>query len=149
MIKLRVPATSANMGAGFDTLGVAVGLYNRMMIEEIPEGLEVINKNTQSFIPTGYKQFVYRAMAELFDYVGYEQKGYRITQDSQIPMTRGLGSSSACIIGGMLAANIISGRQLSYQEIIHLAATMEGHPDNVGPHFSAVSACRLWMMTRL
>lgn len=51
MIKLRVPATSANMGAGFDTLGVAVGLYNRMMIEEIPEGLEVINKNTQSFIP--------------------------------------------------------------------------------------------------
>ena len=57
MIKLRVPATSANMGAGFDTLGVAVGLYNRMMIEEIPEGLEVINKNTQSFIPQDTKQF--------------------------------------------------------------------------------------------
>ena len=57
MIKLRVPATSANMGAGFDTLGVAVGLYNRMMIEEIPEGLEVINKNTQKLYPTGYKQF--------------------------------------------------------------------------------------------
>ena len=56
MIKLRVPATSANMGAGFDTLGVAVGLYNRMMIEEIPEGLEVINKNTKLY-PTGYKQF--------------------------------------------------------------------------------------------
>ncbi len=88
-------------------------------------------------------------MAELFDYVGYEQKGYRITQDSQIPMTRGLGSSSACIIGGMLAANIISGRQLSYQEIIHLAATMEGHPTMWDRHFSAVSACRLWMMTRL
>ena len=133
MIKLRVPATSANMGAGFDTLGVAVGLYNRMMIEEIPEGLEVINKNTQSFIPQDTSNLIYRAMAELFDYVGYEQKGYRITQDSQIPMTRGLGSSSACIIGGMLAANIISGRQLSYQEIIHLAAKMEGHPDNVGP----------------
>ena len=88
-------------------------------------------------------------MAELFDYVGYDQKGYRITQDSQIPMTRGLGSSSACIIGGMLAANIISGRQLSYQEIIHLAAKMEGHPDNVESALSAVSACRLWMMTRL
>ena len=99
MIKLRVPATSANMGAGFDTLGVAVGLYNRMMIEEIPEGLEVINKNTQSFIPQDTSNLIYRAMAELFDYVGYEQKGYRITQDSQIPMTRGLGSSSACIIG--------------------------------------------------
>ena len=62
MIKLRVPATSANMGAGFDTLGVAVGLYNRMMIEEIPEGLEVINKNkkkkkSKKLYPTGYKQF--------------------------------------------------------------------------------------------
>ena len=72
MIKLRVPATSANMGAGFDTLGVAVGLYNRMMIEEIPEGLEVINKNTQSFIPQDTSNLIYRAMAELFDYVGLQ-----------------------------------------------------------------------------
>ena len=55
MIKLRVPATSANMGAGFDTLGVAVGLYNRMMIEEIPEGLEV--QKYSKLYPTGYKQF--------------------------------------------------------------------------------------------
>lgn len=133
MIKLRVPATSANMGAGFDTLGVAVGLYNRMMIEEISEGLEVINKNTQSFIPKDTNNLIYRSMIEIFNHVGYKTKGYRIIQDSQIPMTRGLGSSSACIIGGMLAANIISGKQLSYNEIIHLAAKMEGHPDNVGP----------------
>ena len=82
MIKLRVPATSANMGAGFDTLGVAVGLYNRMMIEEIPEGLEVINKNTQSFIPQDTSNLIYRAMAELFDYVGYEQKGYSRQSDT-------------------------------------------------------------------
>ncbi len=121
------------MGAGFDTLGVALGLYNRITVEEIPEGLEVINKNTQSFIPRDKNNLIYRAMLELFSHVGYEPKGYRIVQNSQIPMTRGLGSSSACIVGGMLAANIISGRQLSYSEIIHLAAKMEGHPDNVGP----------------
>ncbi len=133
MIKLRVPASSANMGAGFDTLGVAVALYNRMAIEEIPEGLEVINKNTQSFIPKDGNNLIYRAMLNLFDHVGYTPKGYRIEQNSQIPMTRGLGSSSACIVGGMLAANIISGRKLTYNEIIHLAAKMEGHPDNVGP----------------
>lgn len=133
MIRLRVPASSANMGAGFDTLGVAVGLYNRMEIEEIPEGLEIINKNTQSFIPKDKNNLIYRAMLYLFDHVGYNPKGYRIVQNSEIPMTRGLGSSSACIIGGMLAANIISGRTLSYDEIIHLAAKMEGHPDNVGP----------------
>lgn len=133
MIRLRVPASSANMGAGFDTLGVAVGLYNRIQIEEIPSGLEIINKNTQSFIPKDGNNLIYSAMMYLFESVGYKPKGYRIVQNSKIPMTRGLGSSSACIIGGMLAANIISGRTLSYNEIIHLAAKMEGHPDNVGP----------------
>ncbi len=133
MIKIRVPASSANMGAGFDTLGVAVGLYNRMEVEEIPEGLEIINKNSQSFIPKDGNNLIYRAMLYLFDAVNYKPKGYRIAQNSEIPMTRGLGSSSACIIGGMLAANIISGRQLSYGQLIHLAAAMEGHPDNVGP----------------
>ncbi len=133
MIKLRVPASSANMGAGFDTLGVALGLYNRITIEEIPEGLEVINKNTQSFIPRDKNNLIYRAMLELFRHVDYKPKGYRIAQNSSIPMTRGLGSSSACIVGGMLAANVISHRQLSYNEVIHLAAKMEGHPDNVGP----------------
>lgn len=121
------------MGAGFDTLGVAVGLYNRIEIEEIPSGLVVINRDTRSYIPRDTKNLIYRAMLYLFDHVGYEPKGYRIAQNSNIPMTRGLGSSSACIVGGMLAANIISGRQLSYNEIIHLAAKMEGHPDNVGP----------------
>lgn len=133
MIKLRVPASSANMGAGFDTLGVALGLYNRMTIEEIPEGLEIVNKNTQSYIPRDTNNLIYRAMMYLFENVGYKPKGCRITQNSQIPMTRGLGSSSACIVGGMLAANIISGRTLNYNKIIHLASKMEGHPDNVGP----------------
>lgn len=133
MIKLKVPASSANMGAGFDTLGVALGLYNRITVEEIPDGLEVINKNAHNFIPKDANNLIYRAMLYLFDSVGYTPKGYRITQRSQIPMTRGLGSSSACIVGGMLAANIISGRTLRYDEIIHLAAEMEGHPDNVGP----------------
>lgn len=133
MIKLRVPATSANMGAGFDTLGVALGLYNRITVEEIQEGLVIRNHDRQSFVPNDVNNLIYRAMLEIFEHVGYSPKGYKITQNSKIPMTRGLGSSSACIVGGMLAANIISGRQLSYNEIIHLAAKMEGHPDNVGP----------------
>ncbi len=133
MIKVRVPASSANMGAGFDTLGVAVGLYNRMEIEEISEGLEITNKNARGYIPKDDNNLIYRAMKRVFEYVGYQSKGYRITQDSSIPMTRGLGSSSACIVGGMAAANIISGRKLSYAELAHLAAKEEGHPDNIGP----------------
>lgn len=133
MIRVRVPASSANMGAGFDTLGIALSLYNRISIEEIPEGLEIYTSNGGGFVPKGENNLIYRAMNAVFETVGYKPLGIRISQNSDIPMTRGLGSSSACIVGGMLAANIISGRVLTYNEIIHLAAQMEGHPDNVGP----------------
>lgn len=121
------------MGAGFDTLGIALSLYNRISIEEIPEGLEIYTSNGGGFVPKGENNLIYRAMNTVFETVGYKPLGIRISQNSSIPMTRGLGSSSACIVGGMLAANIISGRKLTYNEIIHLAAQMEGHPDNVGP----------------
>lgn len=133
MIKVKVPASSANMGAGFDTMGIALSLYNRMTIEEIPEGIEIYASEGGKFAPKDENNLIYRAMQNVFDSVGYKSKGIRIKQNSDIPMTRGLGSSSACIIGGMLAANIISGRRLTYNEIMHLAAKMEGHPDNVGP----------------
>lgn len=133
MIKLKIPASSANMGAGFDTMGIALSLYNRMQIEEIPSGIEIDTLNGSGFVPKDENNLIYRAMESVFQQVGYVTSGIRIVQNSDIPMTRGLGSSSACIIGGMLAANIISGRQLSYSDIIHLAAEMEGHPDNVGP----------------
>ncbi|MBO5060297.1 MAG: homoserine kinase [Clostridia bacterium] len=132
MIYVRVPATSANMGAGFDSLGIALGLYNTLRISEIESGIVVYN-NSKDFIPIGEKNLVYRAMCRVFDEVGYEKKGIKIIQNSDIPVTRGLGSSSACIIGGMLAANVISGRQLKYNEILDLAAELEGHPDNVTP----------------
>lgn len=133
MIKLKIPASSANMGAGFDTLGVALNLYSRLEIEEIPEGLEINTLNSKGFVPKDESNLIYRAMMKLFDYTDYRAGGLRITQDSSIPMTRGLGSSSACIIGGMLAANIISGRKLTYSEILNLASQMEGHPDNAAP----------------
>ncbi len=132
MIYVRVPATSANMGAGFDSLGIALGLYNTMRISEIESGIVVYN-NSKEFIPTGERNLIYRAMCRVFDEVGYQKKGIKIIQNSDIPVTRGLGSSSACIIGGMLAANAISGRQLKYSEILNLATDMEGHPDNVTP----------------
>lgn len=133
MVTVRVPASSANMGAGFDSLGIAVGLYNTIKAEEIPEGLEIININSQDYIPQNETNLIYRSMCAVFDSVGYRAGGLRIQQKSDIPVTRGLGSSSACIIGGMLAANVISGRKLSYGEILNLAAEIEGHPDNLAP----------------
>lgn len=132
MVYVRVPATSANMGSGFDSLGIALGIYNTLKISEIESGIVVYN-NSKEYIPVGEKNLVYRAICRVFDEVGYEKKGIRIIQNSDIPVTRGLGSSSACIIGGMLAANVISGRKLSYDEILNLATEFEGHPDNVTP----------------
>ncbi len=133
MIKVKVPASSANMGAGFDTLGVAVGLYNRLQIEEIPSGLEIRTFNAGGYVLQNENNLIYRAMREVFDTVGYEPTGIRIVQNSAIPMTRGLGSSSACIIGGMIGANALSGRHLSYGYMLDMAAKMEGHPDNAAP----------------
>lgn len=133
MVRVRVPATSANMGAGFDTLGIALGLYNTLDITEIESGLEVYSKRGKDYIPRDENNLVYRAANLVFEKVGYKCSGLRIIQASDIPVTRGLGSSSACIIGGMLAANVISGRKLGYDEILNLAVGLEGHPDNVTP----------------
>ncbi len=133
MIEVRVPATSANMGAGFDCLGVAISLYNTVTVEEIPQGIIIENKNIGEFVPPAESNLLYRAMKVVFDKTDYNIKGIRAVQKSEIPMTRGLGSSSACIIAGMLAANVMSGRKLSYSEILNMAAVMEGHPDNVTP----------------
>ncbi len=133
MVRLRIPASSANMGPGFDTLGVALNLYNRLEIEEIPEGLVIETLNPKGFTPKDENNLIYRAAMNVFEYTDYKVKGIKIRQNSAIPMTRGLGSSSACIIGGMLAANVISGRKLTYKEILNLAAKIEGHPDNVAP----------------
>lgn len=133
MIRVRVPASSANMGAGFDTLGIALNLYSVLNVEETDAGLEIITKNHTGIVHNDKTNLVYRAMDRVFSEVGFTPKGIRIHQDSKIPMTRGLGSSSACIIGGMLAANVISKRQLKYNEILDLATDMEGHPDNVAP----------------
>lgn len=133
MIRVRVPATSANMGAGFDSMGIALGMYNTLDISETDAGLEVICVNSRDYVPRDKGNLVYRSIKRVFDEVGYCERGLRIVQRSDIPVTRGLGSSSACIIGGMLAANVLSGRRLSYPEILNLAAELEGHPDNVTP----------------
>ncbi len=113
MIRVRVPATSANMGSGFDTLGIALNLYSRLEIEETDGGLDIITVNNSGNVQNDKTNLVYRAMDRVFRETGYRPKGLRIKQDSAIPMTRGLGSSSACIIGGMLAANALSGRTIS------------------------------------
>lgn len=133
MICVRVPASSANMGAGFDTLGIALNLYSVVEVAERKSGLEIISNTGGDTVHNDKHNLIYRAMERVFERTDYHPNGLFIRQTSKIPMTRGLGSSSACIVGGMLAANVLSGRQLSYKDILHMASQMEGHPDNVGP----------------
>lgn len=133
MVEVRVPASTANMGTGFDSFGAALGLYNKISVKEIEKGLVIKSFGFDGTVASGANNLIYRAIMKVFDYVGYERKGLSIYQKSDIPRTRGLGSSSACIIGGMVAANHISGKKLDYKKILELATEMEGHPDNVAP----------------
>jgi homoserine kinase len=131
MIKVRIPATSANLGSGFDSLGLAVTLYNYVFMEEA-EGCRITAIDGAD-IPTDETNLVYTTAKYLYDLCGRPFSGLRILQENNIPLARGLGSSSACIIGGLFGANALLGDPVGRDEIINIAATIEGHPDNVTP----------------
>lgn len=134
MIKIRVPATSANMGPGFDSLGIALNLYNYVSVEETDAGLSIeIADDTSRFLPIDSSNLVYRSMCEVFDATGIRPKGVRLVLENNIPVTRGLGSSSAGIVSGLCAGNALVGNPLSKDEILTMAARIEGHADNVTP----------------
>lgn len=133
MISVKVPASSANLGAGFDCMGVALKLYNIIEVEEIEKGLEITSKPDDVSIAKDENNLVFKAMKVVFDEVGWYPKGLKINLINEIPLTRGLGSSAACISGGIYAANLLCGGKLSEEEMIFLAAKMEGHPDNSTP----------------
>lgn len=130
MFEVKVPATSANMGPGFDCLGVALNMYNRYFFEEIEEGL-VIEGCDDKF--KNEDNLIYVSMKKCFEKTGYKCSGVKIVIESEIPVSRGLGSSAACIVAGVVAANEISGRVLSQKEMLEIATEIEGHPDNVAP----------------
>lgn len=130
MIEVRIPATSANVGPGFDALGIALNLYNTYRFQEIFNGLDIEgfeedynNKNN----------LVYTSMLRTFDIIEYSPKGIKIEAHTQIPISRGLGSSAACILAGVLGANYMAGEPLSKLDIFKIAVEIEGHPDNIAP----------------
>lgn len=131
MIKLRIPATSANIGPGFDSIGLAVGLYNYVTLEEY-DGL-VIESLDGREIPTDETNLIYTTAKRLYELCGVPFRGLKIGQINNIPLTRGLGSSSACVIAGLKGANRLMGNPVSDDELINLAAAIEGHPDNSTP----------------
>lgn len=131
MLRIQIPATSANLGAGFDCLGMAVNLYNYVDME-LADGIH-ISSSDHTRVPTSKHNLVYSSAKRLFDLCGKPLSGLKIIQQNNIPMTRGLGSSSACIIGGLVGANTLLGNPLSRDELVNLASKIEGHPDNTTP----------------
>lgn len=136
-MRVTVPATSANLGPGFDTLGLALDLRDELTGEVTAGGIEVVVTGCGSDeVPLDESHLVVRAMRMGFRAMGSEPKGFTLTCTNRIPHTRGLGSSSAAIIGGLvLARAMVAGGQLLLDDdaIFRLAAGLEGHPDNVAP----------------
>ena len=128
---MTVPASSANLGAGFDSLGLALTLYNRVWMEEADGCL--IESTDGVAIPTDESNMIYQTAKGLYDRCGRPFHGLHIRQENNIPMTRGLGSSSACIIAGLYGANLILGSPFNTDELVNIAAKIEGHPDNTTP----------------
>ena len=134
MKHIIVPATSANMGSGFDSVGIAFQKYNHLWYVEIEEGLQIlVNKKQDLKIPTDESNLIYKTIKDFFQMVGKPMPGIRLIQEDYIPHTRGLGSSAACIVAGLIAANDLSGCHYSTDDLSQIAAQIEGHPDNSNP----------------
>ncbi|MBO6140743.1 MAG: homoserine kinase [Ruminococcus sp.] len=131
MIKLQIPATSANLGAGFDALGLALSFYNTAEMEE--NDCIDIKSLDDTPVPEDEKNLIYISAKDLYEVCGKTLKGLTLRQTNAIPMARGLGSSSACIIAGLVGANKMLGEPLTLDDLVDLAAQIEGHPDNTAP----------------
>ena len=130
MLHVKVNATSANVCVGFDVLGLALDLANNFTFEKSDEfsfvGFEDAYSNVNN-------NLVYDAYVELFKYLNLEPIRVQIGYKGEIPVSRGLGSSSSLIVAGMMGANAMAGYPLAKDEVFNLCAKMEGHPDNVAP----------------
>jgi len=143
-VTVKVPATSANIGPGFDCLGLALPIYNTITIEEtvlpgtgveinLMSENEVIDEMIFDNVPKDENSIVYKAVEMLYNSIGQEPSELRINIQSQIPITRGLGSSASVVVGGLLAANKLLGSPADTTALLSIATEVEGHPDNVAP----------------
>lgn len=123
MIEIAVKATTANLGPGFDCMGLALDMENKIIIKE--SDFEFRDK----------KNLIYLSIKKIFDLVKKDIPFFQIDQQIQIPISRGLGSSAACIAAGCVAGNILSDANFTTDELINIGTSIEGHPDNIVPAF--------------
>ncbi|MEV4641660.1 homoserine kinase [Actinoplanes sp. NPDC049548] len=133
-VRVRTPATSANLGPGFDSLGLALTLYDDLSARVIGDRFTVsVTGEGAGELPGDESHLVVRAMLRTFDELGGRPSGVAVECVNRIPQARGLGSSSAAIVGGVQLARGLVQEQISDDDALRIAAEMEGHPDNVAP----------------
>uniref|UniRef100_UPI0037CA1BE7 homoserine kinase n=1 Tax=Salinibacterium sp. TaxID=1915057 RepID=UPI0037CA1BE7 len=134
---VRVPATSANLGPGFDTLGLALAIYDELIITgtDAPGVFVEVTGVGRGDVPTDESNLVARSVAHTFRHVGLPSPGLQLQANNVIPHGGGLGSSAAAIVSGvMAAAGLLRGvAELTLDTMLVLATELEGHPDNVAP----------------
>lgn len=134
LVRVQVPASTTNLGPGFDALGVALRIYNRVELDSLPWGVTVeVEGEGREVIPKDESNVCVQAVKRVHERAGRPFTGLWMKQRNHIPLARGLGSSSAAIVGGIVGANILLGGPLRMDELVQIAVEMEGHPDNVVP----------------
>ena len=133
MISVRVPATSANLGPGYDAVGLALTLSMRISLDRAPAPLVEVHGTGSDLIPTGPEHPAYRAALFVADEVGEPDVHFHLVQQNDIPPARGLGGSAAALVGGAVAANDLLGRPMAAPDLLNLVCELDGHPDNAAP----------------
>jgi len=147
-VKISVPATTANLGPGFDVFGAALTIYNDFAVETTADGKGgkfVLKGEGKNALPKGEKNLLWKTMQETFKVLKeakYNLKNLNFTINTGIPLSGGLGSSASAIVAGVMLANELCGKKLSKSQAAEIAIKMEGHPDNVVPAiFGGICIC--------
>ena len=133
-VEVRAPATTANLGPGYDCLGMALDIWNRLTVSTLPAGSTPtvqVNGEGEGELAGDTDNLTYRAMAFLYDEADTPIPPLELVCQNGIPLSRGMGSSAAAIAGGLVAANALLDEPFSANDLLEMAATIEGHPDNV------------------
>lgn len=142
-VTVTVPATTANLGAGFDCIGAALTLGNEFKFTCLNVGkTQITVTGTEAArVDTDENNLLYQAFLKLYQYIEQTPPPVKIEIKLGVPLARGLGSSATAIVGGLVGANVLAGEPLSQSQVMDLAISMEGHPDNVVP--ALIGGCRL------
>jgi homoserine kinase len=133
MISVRVPATSANLGPGYDAVGLALSLSMRISLDRSPYPIVEVHGTGADLIPRGPDHPAYRAAQFVAELAGESDVHFHVVQENDIPPARGLGGSAAALVGGAVAANDLLGRSMAAPDLLNLVCELDGHPDNAAP----------------